>query len=124
MKAGIVVDADEVRAVAQAEMERCGLWNPALEPLLDDYVGALARAETHRTAADAAPVSANESTGVQHGHPGFAIADREMRRAVDLADELGLTPKAQLRLKVKKAPAAKQTSVFDRISPQKLRAVG
>ncbi len=118
------MDAEEIRAVAKAEMERCGLWNPALEPLLDDYVGALARAEAHRTAADAAPVSANENTGVQHGHPSFAIADREMRRAVDLADELGLTPKAQQRLKVKKAPTATATDVFTRIAPTKLRAVG
>lgn len=82
---------------ALAVMREQGTWADEQGPLLDEYVLALREAAVARGAAEADPYHETEK-GLLHPHPGFAIADRAARRAVVLAEQLVLTPKAQRQL--------------------------
>ena len=82
---------------ALAVMREQGTWADEQGPLLDEYVLALREAKVARDLADADPYHETEK-GLLHPHPGFAQADRAARRAVVLAEQLVLTPKAQRAL--------------------------
>ncbi len=100
-------------------MQEGGTWSPPMRPLLDDYVEALRVAREHRRLAETTVqvifhkardgkdaweeelppgIRRNRESDLDSLHPGFASADREMKRAILLAGELGLTPKAQKAL--------------------------
>jgi phage terminase small subunit len=97
---------------ALKEMQRVGTWAPPLRPFLDEYVVALRTAREHRATAELCPVEENRESGLTHVHAGFASADREMRRAAQLAELLGLTPKAQRALAVKAEEPVEEPDVF------------
>jgi hypothetical protein len=91
---------------AVAELRRLGSWSEPLRPLLDSYVIALRTAAEHRLLAERKPVERNRESGLSHMHAGFPSADRELRRAVLIANELGLTPKARKALEAGSKEAA------------------
>lgn len=71
-----------------------GTWQREQKPLLDEYVYALCEAASERSAAEASPYHETDK-GLLHPHPGFQVADRATRRALQLADSLLLTPAAR-----------------------------
>jgi len=69
-----------LRGRVEDEMVNDGRWQPAFGPLLDEYVEALQAAGALRAEANLQPFSKAKS-GRSYAHPGFALADREVRRA-------------------------------------------
>jgi hypothetical protein len=68
---------------ALAEIEKAAAWTPAVRPVLDEYVAALRTAAQLRDLADAA----DTVTAASHLR---GDADRESRRALTYARQLGL----------------------------------
>ena len=117
--------------LALKHLKETGLWQWTLRPLLDEYIFALRTAREHRAIAQDAvqtivhykgrpdeyaetlPAGTRRSreSDLDSLHPGFASADREIKRAVQLAGELGITPKAQQAL-VAKAGAPEEPDAF------------
>lgn len=81
----------------QRQLKEQGTWQEQQKPLLDQYVFAVKEALEHRALADEQP-TAEHADGRVYLHPGFASADRAVKRAASLADLLGLTPKARKAL--------------------------
>lgn len=83
---------------ALTDMKTTGVWAPVLRPLLDEMV------ECHRLRrewidrADEDPVRVNRESGLESAHDGYRLALQLGKRAQDLANELGLTPKAKKQL--------------------------
>jgi hypothetical protein len=119
--------------LALKAMKEVGTWSAPMKPLLDEYVTALRVAREYRAIAEAgvqtihhrakdgeeawdetlpAGIQRSMDTGIDHPHKGFDLADREMRRAMSLADMLGLTPKAQKALVEKAAEEPVEPSAF------------
>jgi hypothetical protein len=71
-------------------MVREGSWNLVIAPLLDEYVWALVGAEIARAAARGKPFATHPVTGRSYAHPGMPAVDREVKRAMELADQLEL----------------------------------
>lgn len=69
-------------------MVRDGTWNEALASLLDEYVYALRGAEIARAAAAERPFATHPISGRSYAHPGMQAVDREVKRAMELADAL------------------------------------
>jgi hypothetical protein len=126
---------------ALLDLKANGLWSPSRRPWLDAYVEALRTAAEHRAIAESAVetihhrardgepawdeelppgVQRNRESGMDHLHAGFGSADKELRRAMLLAEALGLTPKAQkaLATKAEEAPSA-LTSILDELAPRR-----
>jgi phage terminase small subunit len=78
-----------------AHMKAAGTWSAVQRPLVDEYVIALRTAVEHRERAQVEPFAHSRETDRDFAHPGFASADREVKRAVSLASTLGLTVRAQ-----------------------------
>ena len=81
-----------------AEMKSVGTWKPALWPFATQYLHHLRAAQEHRLLAEIDPVDFDRESGLAHMHPGFASSLAQGKRASDLADLLGITPKAQKAL--------------------------
>ena len=108
-----------------AEMKSAGTWKPALWPLAVQYLHALRLAEEHRALAEAtravwrhrdaegewvetplpAGVEVSQDTGLTHMASAFQSSLAQGKRSADLADLLGITPKAQKAL-MANVPAA------------------
>lgn len=78
--------------VSLRAMKDAGSWSLAVRPLLDEYIAALRMADVARLAAGSREFVEGEAR--TFAHPGIMLADRESRRALMLADALGLTPRA------------------------------
>ena len=72
-------------------MVRDGTWNLAIGPLLDEYVWALVGAERARAEASKKPFATHPVSGRSYAHPGIQAVDREVKRAMELAEALKLT---------------------------------
>jgi phage terminase small subunit len=124
--------------LALADLKDSGLWRGTVRPLLCEYIDCYRLAHEHRAIAETAvqtihhrankaageeawdevlPAGVRRSTesNLDSLHPGFASADREMKRAIALANELGLTPKARKALAVEAAEAPSEPSVIGRL---------
>jgi phage terminase small subunit len=116
---------------ALKHLKESDLWRPTLRPLLDEYAFALRTARAHRLLAETTVqiithykgredewieelppgVRRNRESDLDSLHPGFASADREIKRAIAIAAELGITPKAQQAL-VAAADAPEEPDAF------------
>ena len=112
-------DSELFAGVLVQVMERL---EPHLEPLAREYVWALESAARLRAAAEAEPFATLQS-GRTLIHPGFEAADRDSRRAVQLAKTLNL-PAARVRDKDPFAGLDKAERPVDLASRRKKRKDG
>lgn len=95
------------------EAKAAGTWSPALWPHAVEYVHALRLAREHRLLAEAEPVETNRESGLTHMHAGFADARAQGKRATELADLLGLTPRARKALALKAEEKPEEPDAFN-----------
>lgn len=100
--------------LAYDDLNKSNLWSGPIQPLLDEYITALRTAHEKRLIAEGyvqtirhrdgdvevlpAGMQRSRDTGIDHPHKNFDLADREVRRAMALANLLGLTVKAKKAL--------------------------
>lgn len=107
------------------EMKAIGTWKPALWPHAVQYLHVLRLADEHRVLAEVEPVDLDRESGLAHMHAAFQSSLAHGKRATELADLLGVTPKAQKALlaNMPEAPAKEPSIVghLDQLSRQRQR---
>jgi hypothetical protein len=108
-------------------------WTWEQAPLLAEYVYALREAKTARELAESDPFHQTDQ-GLLHPHPGFAVADRCVKRAAQLAKLLRLTHEEQEKLRKARAAkpevptpkkaktAAEEFAELDELAPRRARS--
>lgn len=107
----------EVRESVEEEMKRDGTWSAVSDVLLDEYIGAMRLAEEARLAINAEPFHVSPKTGRSFAHPGWIRWDGAARRAIRMADLLGITPRARQRLGISLRPAEDEVDEFGPLPP-------